>query len=47
MARIISPIGFTWNGVELTPAFGVDFTKEKLGRTHHMKLDAKSLRAGP
>jgi selenium-binding protein 1 len=39
--------GFTWNGVELTPAFEVDFTKEKLGRAHHMKLGAKSLRAGP
>jgi selenium-binding protein 1 len=37
--------GFTWNGVDLTPAFEVDFTKEKLGRAHHMKLGSKSLRA--
>ena len=34
---------FTWNGKELTPAFEVDFTKEKLGRAHHMKLGAKKL----
>jgi hypothetical protein len=25
--------------------FEVDFTKEKLGRAHHMKLGSKSLRA--
>ena len=36
--------GFTWNGKELTQAFEVDFTKEKLGRAHHMKLGAKSLK---
>ena len=36
--------GFTWDGKELKPAFEVDFTQEKLGRAHHMKLGAKSLR---
>jgi selenium-binding protein 1 len=36
--------GFTWDGKELRPAFEVDFTREKLGRAHHMKLGAKSLR---
>lgn len=29
---------FNWDGNELTPAFEVDFTKEKLGRAHHMKF---------
>jgi selenium-binding protein 1 len=38
--------GFSWNGKELKPAFEVDFTKENLGRAHHMKLGSKSLRAG-
>ena len=33
---------FKWDGKELTPAFEVDFTKEKLGRAHHMKFSAKS-----
>jgi len=37
--------GFRWNGKELTPAFEVDFAKEKLGRAHHMKLGSKSLRS--
>ena len=37
--------GFAWNGKELTPKFEVDFTKEKLGRAHHMKLGSKALRA--
>ncbi len=36
--------GFKWSGKELTPAFEVDFTKEKLGRAHHMKLGSKVLR---
>jgi methanethiol oxidase len=36
--------GFRWDGKELTPAFEVDFTKEKLGRAHHMKLGSKVLR---
>src|SRR5712671_6603507 len=34
--------GYNWNGKELTPAFEVDFTKEKLGRPHHMKFTAKA-----
>ncbi len=29
---------FHWDGHALTPAFEVDFTKEKLGRPHHMKF---------
>ena len=37
--------GFNWDGKELKPAFEVDFTKEKLGRAHHMKLGSKVLRA--
>lgn len=32
---------FRWDGHELTPAFEVDFTREKLGRPHHMKFSAK------
>ena len=36
--------GFTWDGKELKPTFEVDFTKEKLGRAHHIKLGSKSLR---
>ena len=36
--------GFAWDGKELTPAFEVDFTKEKLGRAHHMKLGSNALR---
>jgi selenium-binding protein 1 len=36
---------FTWNGKELTPTFEVDFTKEQLGRAHHMKLGSKSLKS--
>jgi selenium-binding protein 1 len=37
--------GFSWDGKELKPAFEVDFTKEQLGRAHHMKLGSKSLRS--
>jgi methanethiol oxidase len=33
---------FKWDGRALTPAFEVDFTKEKLGRPHHMKFTAKA-----
>ena len=33
--------GFNWDGKELTQVFEVDFTKEKLGRAHHMKLGVK------
>ena len=32
---------FDWDGKELKLAFEVDFTKEKLGRAHHMKFSAK------
>lgn len=32
---------FNWDGKELTQAFEVDFTKEKLGRAHHMKFTAR------
>jgi selenium-binding protein 1 len=35
---------FTWNGKELSPAFEVDFTREKLGRAHHMKLGSNAFR---
>jgi len=31
---------FRWDGHELTPAFDIDFTKEALGRPHHMKFTA-------
>jgi len=33
---------FSWDGHALTPTFAVDFTKEKLGRPHHMKFAAKA-----
>ena len=36
--------GFAWDGKELKPLFEVDFTREKLGRAHHMKLGSKLLR---
>ena len=36
---------FKWDGKELTQAFEVDFTKEKLGRAHHMKFGAKSMKS--
>jgi selenium-binding protein 1 len=32
---------YRWDGHALTPAFTVDFTKEKLGRPHHMKFSAR------
>jgi len=35
---------FSWDGHELKPLFEVDFTKEKLGRAHHMKFGSKVLR---
>ncbi len=31
---------FNWDGRELQPTFEVDFTREKLGRPHHMKFSA-------
>jgi methanethiol oxidase len=37
--------GFRWDGKELKQVFQVDFTQEKLGRAHHMKLGAKSLKS--
>jgi selenium-binding protein 1 len=36
---------FKWDGKELTPAFEVDFTREKLGRAHHMKLGSKAFKS--
>ena len=36
---------FNWDGKELTPAFEVDFRKEKLGRAHHMKFGSKAFKA--
>jgi selenium-binding protein 1 len=36
--------GFAWDGKELKQVFEVDFTKEKLGRAHHMKLGSNVLR---
>jgi selenium-binding protein 1 len=35
---------FHWDGHELTAAFEVDFTKEQLGRPHHMKFTANPQR---
>jgi methanethiol oxidase len=35
---------FTWDGKSLEQAFEVDFTKEKLGRAHHMKFTARPVR---
>jgi methanethiol oxidase len=37
--------GFTWDGKELKQVFEVDFTKEQLGRAHHMKLGSNSLKS--
>ena len=36
--------GFTWDGKELKKAFEVDFTREKLGRAHHMKFGTAKLK---
>jgi selenium-binding protein 1 len=36
---------FHWDGKELTPAFEIDFYKEKLGRAHHMKFGTNALKA--
>ena len=36
---------FNWDGKELIATFEVDFTKEKLGRAHHMKFGTKSLKS--
>jgi selenium-binding protein 1 len=37
--------GFKWDGKELTQVFEVDFTKEQLGRAHHMKLGSKAVQS--
>ncbi len=37
--------GFGWDGKELKPTFEVDFTKEQLGRAHHMKLGSNALKS--
>ena len=37
--------GFAWDGKDLKPTFEVDFTKEQLGRAHHMKLGSKALKS--
>jgi selenium-binding protein 1 len=36
---------FNWDGKALTPAFEVDFYKEKLGRAHHMKFGSNAIKA--
>jgi selenium-binding protein 1 len=36
---------FSWDGNELKPVFEVDFTREKLGRAHHMKFGSKSMKS--
>ncbi len=36
---------FNWDGKQLTPAFEVDFYREKLGRAHHMKFGSNALKA--
>ena len=35
---------FQWDGHDLTPAFEIDFSKEQLGRPHHMKFTANPQR---
>jgi selenium-binding protein 1 len=35
---------FNWDGKELTLAFEVDFTAERLGRAHHMKFGTNAIR---
>lgn len=36
---------FSWDGKELKQQWAIDFTKEKLGRAHHMKFTARPGRA--
>jgi len=36
---------FKWDGKELSPAFEVDFYREKLGRAHHMKFGTRAAKA--
>jgi len=35
---------YNWDGKELKLAFEIDFIKEKLGRAHHMKFQARDLK---
>jgi selenium-binding protein 1 len=35
---------FNWDGKDLKLAFEVDFTKEKLGRAHHMKFGSRAFK---
>jgi selenium-binding protein 1 len=35
---------YNWDGKELKLAFEIDFLKEKLGRAHHMKFQARDLK---
>jgi len=35
---------YNWDGKELKLAFEIDFTKEKLGRAHQMKFQARDLK---
>ena len=39
--------GFNWDGKELSPTFAIDFTKEKLGRPHHMLFGSSRLAKSP
>lgn len=34
---------YDWDGKKLSPLFGIDFTKEKLGRPHQMRFGARAL----
>jgi selenium-binding protein 1 len=36
---------FDWDGKDLRLAFEVDFTKERLGRAHHMKFGSRALKS--
>lgn len=36
---------YRWNGKELKHVFSIDFYKEKLGRAHHMKFQARDMRS--
>lgn len=36
---------YRWNGKELKQAFSIDFYKEKLGRAHHMKFQARDMKS--
>lgn len=35
---------YNWDGKELQLAFEIDFIKERLGRAHHMKFQARDLK---